>query len=99
MTTIRIGERVSFKSDGYEVHGRIVRIRKAEGRVLVESESGELREWVDVNTLYFQRGEFVVDADGNVAHITMVDTDGDLRLKSAEGSSFVYRTHVSKAKA
>jgi len=89
---VQVGDRVTYKHDGYEVHARVLRIK--EDRILVES-GEDFREWIYANDVYFQRGECVVDDDGNVQKVTMVDTDGDLRV----GNEFVYRTHVRKTKA
>jgi len=93
--TLEVGQRVTYRHEGYEVRAIVLKIDEIGERILVES--NDVREWIFANDVVFQRGEYVVDADGNVVgRITMVDSDGDLRVKNDEGSSFVYRTHVRK---
>ena len=57
-----------------------------------------MHETIEMNSVYFQRGETVV-VDGQVVGvITQCDSDGDVRVKTDEGSDFWFRTRLTKAK-
>lgn len=96
---INVGETVRYRtSDRYEAQAKVVRIDKGRGLLLVEWANGEMREWIDATDVYWQRGETVI-VDGHiVGHITQLDRDGDVRVRTDEGSDFWYRTRLTKAK-
>lgn len=97
--TIEIGDTVRYRtSDLYEVQAQVVRIDKERGLLLVEWADGEMREWIDRTDVYYQRGESVVVDGELVGRVTQVDRDGDVRVKTDQGSDLWYRTRLAKAK-
>jgi len=97
---ISVGDTVRYRNseDRVEVHARVERIDKVLGRLLVSWADGREREWIDATDVFYQRHDSVV-VDGEITGVVRhVDRDGDVVVRTNEGTDLWYRTRLAKAK-
>ena len=93
--TIEVGSTIEYRSrDGYNCRARVLRVNELAGTIVIEY--GDMRETIDIDDVYFVRGDRV-RVGNRSGRVTQVDLDGDLRVRLDDGGSeFFYRTKVDK---
>jgi len=96
---LHVGDHIRYRDhdDRVEVTATIEKIDKLLDRLLVSWANGTIREWIQRNDVLYVRGERVIIDNEIAGVIRNIEGDGDIRVRTADGTELWYRTRLTKA--